>query len=122
MNFIRFVINRKIFVGMLFLGLSMLGIVSYRQLPLELMPNVEYPYLIVQVTSTSAVSPEYMEKLAVIPIEGAISTLDGISAIETSIQRRRGTIYLYFNQGVSLEYAYLKLEEKLSRIISSLSG
>lgn len=98
----------------------MLGVVSYQRLPLELMPNVEYPYLIVNVNSSNDMDPQYMEKKAVIPLEGAISTLDGISSIESSI-RQTGRITVYFNQNINIEYAYLKLQEKINEIISSLS-
>ena len=97
----------------------MLGVVSYQRLPLELMPNVEYPYLIVYVYSSIDMDPRYIEKQAVIPIEGAISTLDGISSIESSIGKS-GRIYVYFNQNINIEYAYLKLQEKINEIISSL--
>ena len=62
MNFLKFVINRRTLVSMLFLGLSLLGIISYRQLPLEMMPEIEFPNLIVQVTSTVEMNPEYFEK------------------------------------------------------------
>jgi len=122
MNIIQFVISRKTFISMLFLGLSMLGMVSYGYLPIEMMPNVAYPYLIVQVNRTGAINPEYMEKQAVIPLEGAIETLEGVRSIESGIQRNRGQIYVYFNQGVHLEYAYLRLFDRINDVMSSLSG
>ncbi|MFC1554169.1 efflux RND transporter permease subunit [candidate division KSB1 bacterium] len=120
MNIFKFVIERKTLISMLFLGLSLLGILSYNQLPLELMPNVESPYLIVQVRSSGQMDPYYVEKLAVIPVEGAINTLDGVKTIETSIQRQRGTINVYFDQNVNLEYAYLKMQAKINEILPSL--
>jgi multidrug efflux pump subunit AcrB len=69
----KFIINRKIFISMLFIGLTLLGYVSYKQLPVELMPNAELPMLFVQINSQE-VDPAYMESQAVIPIEGAIGT------------------------------------------------
>ena len=81
---------------MLFVGLTLLGYISYKQLPVELMPDVELPFLIVQVSSTRDMNPQYIEKQVIIPLEGAIGTLEGISKLESSIQQRRGTIYLYY--------------------------
>ena len=120
MSFLKFVINRRTLVSMLFLGLSLLGAISYRQLPLEMMPEIEFPSLIVQVTSTVEMNPEYFEKQAVIPLEGAIGTLEGVSEIESNIRQRRGTIYTYFNTGVNIDYEYIKLQEKINQIITSI--
>ena len=108
MNFLKFVINRRILVSMLFLGLSLLGVISYRQLPLEMMPEIEFPNLIVQVTSSVDMNPGYFEKQAIIPLEGMISTLVGVSEIESDIRQRRGTIYTYFNQDVNIDYFHHK--------------
>ena len=121
MNIIQFVINRKTFISMLFLGLSLLGVVSYNNLPLELMPDVEFPFLIVQVSSSQEMNPQHIEKQAIIPLEGAIVTLEGISSIESSADQRQGTIYIYFDRNVNIEYAYLKLSERVDELISSLS-
>ena len=39
---------------MLFIGLTMLGYISYQQLPVELIPNTELPFLIVSARSQVA--------------------------------------------------------------------
>ena len=58
------VLHRKTLISMLFLGLSLLGIISYKNLQVELYPNAEFPYLFVQVMSTIEVDPEYVENQA----------------------------------------------------------
>lgn len=121
MNFFKFVINRKTLISMIFIGLSLLGYVSYTRLPLELIPNVELPYLLVQVSCNRDMNPIYIEKQAVIPLEGAVGTLEGVSKIESTIQQRRGTIYIYYNKNVNINFAYIKLQEKISEQIPSLS-
>ena len=88
----KFIINRKILIAMLFTGLSLLGYVSYKQLPVELMPNAELPMLFVQINSTMEVDPHYMENQAVIPIEGAIGAMEGIESIETTLNNRTASI------------------------------
>jgi len=120
MNFFGFIIKRKVFISMLFTGLCLLGIVSYKLLPVELFPNAELPFLIVQVNSVQEMDPEYMEKQAIVPIEGVITTLEGIDKLESYTERRRGIIFVYFNQNIKIKYAYLKLEEKLNLIKASL--
>lgn len=116
----RFAIQRKVFVGMLFLCFTMLGIVSYRHLMVELYPNAELPVLFVQIGSTMEIDPEYMENQAIIPIEGAIGKLEGIEEINSTAGGQRGIIMVYYTRSTNIKYAYLKLQEKVNEIRNSI--
>ena len=120
MNLIEFVIKRKVFISMLFVALTLLGIISYKQLPVELFPNAELPFLIVQVRSQLDMDPGYIETQAIVPLEGAVSTLQGIDKIESYVERNGGSIYVYFNQKVNTKYAFLRLDEKINSIRATL--
>jgi len=111
-----FIIKRKVFISMLFIGLTMLGYVSYKKLAIELFPNAQLPTLIVQVASVLDVDPSYIETQAIIPIEGSIGTLEGIEKIESNITSRYGTIIIYYNQNADLKYANLKLQERVDAL------
>lgn len=115
------IINRKVLVSMLFIGLSFMGYISYNKLPVELFPNVELPILIVRVGSATEVDPKYMESQAIVPLESAISSLEGIEEINANADSRQGMIFISFQQDVDIKYAYLKLEQKVSAIQSDLS-
>ena len=121
MNPFRFVISRKVFIGMCFIAVSMLGWFSLRELPMEITPNSELPYLIVQVNAQSEMDPRYLEKQAVIPVESAASRLEGVTEIETSIDQRRGAIRITYSPDVEMKYAYLKLEEAMEVVKPTLS-
>jgi multidrug efflux pump subunit AcrB/ABC-type multidrug transport system ATPase subunit len=101
---------------MLFLGLTLLGYISYRNLALELLPSVELPFLIIQVNSSREMDPDYMEKEAIIPLEGAIGTLEGIEKIESYCGRRDGRIIVYYISDTNLKFAYLKMQEKVDAV------
>ena len=116
----KFIIERKVLISMLFLGLTVLGYVSYKQLPVELLPNAELPFLFVQASSTTEMAPEYMENQVVVPIEGAIGTLEGIESIESNVNSRQSSIVVYYQKNVNFKYAYLKLQEKINEIQSKL--
>ena len=108
-----FIIKRKTLIAMLFTGLSMLGYISYKNLPVELNPNATLPMLFVQVGTPLEVDPKYMENQAIIPLEGAIGTLEGIEEIVSSAGQQQGSIQISYQQGTNLKYAYLKLVEKV---------
>src|SRR5664279_817777 len=116
----NFILKIRIFISMLFIGLTMLGYVSYRKLSIELFPNAQLPFLIVQVATPIEMDPSYIETQAIIPIEGAIGTLDGIEKIESNITSQYGTIIIYYNQNANLKYANLKLQEKIDIVKSSI--
>jgi multidrug efflux pump subunit AcrB/ABC-type multidrug transport system ATPase subunit len=115
-----FILKRRILISMLFIGLSMLGYVSYKKLSVELFPNAQLPTLIVQVGTPLEKDPSYIETQAIVPIEGAIGTLEGIEKIESNISSRYGTILIYYNQNADLKYANLKLQEKIDIVKGSI--
>jgi multidrug efflux pump subunit AcrB len=115
-----FILKRRVLISMLFIGLSLLGFVSYKKLAVELIPNAEFPTLIVQVGTPLEVDPSYIETQAIIPIEGAIGTLEGVEKIESNISSRYGTILIYYIKNADLKYANLKLQEKIDIIKGSI--
>lgn len=116
----NFIINRKTLICMLFIGISLLGLFSYKQLSMELYPSTEMPMLFVSVNSNTEVDPNYLEQTSVIPTEGAISTMEGIDEINTTINSRSARIVIKYNKDIDIKYAYLKLEQKLASIKSTL--
>ncbi len=115
-----FIIKRKVLITMLFTGLTMLGWFSYKQLSVELYPNAQIPFLFVNVGSMLEVDPEYMEKQAIIPLEGAIGTLAGVDKIESSAGQQQGTIRISYDKSTNIKLAYLKLIEKVDEIRGTL--
>ena len=72
--------------------------------------------LFVQVTSQIEVTPEYMEQHAIIPVESAIASLENIELIESTAGRKRGTVYISYENNTDLKYAYLKLDERIAAL------
>ena len=64
--------------------------------------------------------PSYIESQAIIPIEGAIGTLEDVEKIESNISSRYGTIIIYYIKNADLKYANLKLQEKIDIVKSSI--
>lgn len=116
----NFIIKRKILITMLFTALTMLGWFSYKQLSVELYPNAQVPFLFVNIGSALEVDPGYMEKQAVIPLEGAIGTLSGVEEIQSTAGQRQGTIRISYNKSANVKLAYLKLIEKIDEVKATL--
>ncbi|MBN1939751.1 MAG: efflux RND transporter permease subunit [Candidatus Aminicenantes bacterium] len=117
---IAFFVRRPVLVAMILAGLSLLGLLSYSRLPLELLPATERPRLIVTVGGGQNQDPAYVEQHAVIPLEGAIASLEGIERIETRIDGRRAMVTVYYEPSVRLKYAALKLQRSVALVQSRL--
>jgi len=113
-------IKRRVLISMLFIGLTLMGYFSYSYLPMELYPNAELPVLSVNIGATTELDPKYIENQVAIPVEGVISTLEGVEKIETRISTRNARITVSFVKGTDVKYAYLKLEEKIKSLASNI--
>jgi multidrug efflux pump subunit AcrB/ABC-type multidrug transport system ATPase subunit len=105
---------------MLFIALTLLGYVSYKQLPAELLPNAELPVLFVSVNSQQEMDPAYVESEVIIPLEGAISAIGGVDKIQSEISSRQSSIRIDFKSNVNYKATSLKLEEKMKEVSATL--
>ena len=105
---------------MLFIAFTLLGYVSYKQLPVELLPNAELPMLFVSVSSQQDMDPAYVESEVIIPLEGAISSVGGVDKIQSEISSRQSSIRIDFKSNMNFKTTSLRLEEKMKEVASSL--
>ena len=113
-------IQRKVLISMIFIGLTMMGIFSYGYLQMELYPDAEFPSLNVSVNAKTDLDPKYIENQAVIPVEGVISGMEGVEEIITRISTRNARTSVSFTKNTNTKYAYLKLEEKIKTLAKTL--
>src|SRR6185369_14514101 len=88
---------RRPVATIMFIGfLVVLGLFSYRQLAVDLYPNVDFP--IVTITTTlSGASVEEMESSVTKPIEEALNTIEGIDELRSTTNEGVSTILVFFN-------------------------
>src|SRR5690554_2179152 len=113
-----YLLNRRVTISMLFIAFTLLGYFSYKQLPVELLPNAELPMLFVSVSSQQDMDPGYVESEVIIPLEGAISTVGGVDQIESEISSRQSSIRIDFKSNVNFKTTALRLEEKMREVSS----
>ena len=62
-----------------------------------------------------------VENQAIIPLEGAIGTLEGIESIDSYADHRSGMIFITYNDDTNTKFAYLKLQQKIESVKGNLS-
>ncbi len=104
MNLPSFAVNRPVLTTMVFIGILVLGLVSFTRLQIDLLPEIDFPSISV-VTSYGGAGPEEIETIITRPMEQALSTIDGIERIESFSTEGRSRVALRFIWGTDLDTA-----------------
>ena len=112
-------VRRPIGVGVLTAAISILGLIAVSRLPVDLLPEVDFPRISI-LTSYPGVGPEEMENLITRPIERAVSTIQGVTALEGESAEGLSRVQLQFDWGTDLDAAVNDVRAQLDRLRSQL--
>src|SRR5574342_599991 len=94
-------IKRPVLATMMIVALVVLGLFSYRRLSIDLFPDVEFPFLVIQ-TSYPGASPESVEREVTKPIEEAVNPVEGVKQVQSTSTEGFSTIFVQFELGTNV--------------------
>lgn len=94
-----------------------MGVASYFNLPIELVPKFSPPVVTI-ITTYPGASPSEVENTVAKPIEDAISSLEGIDQIQVSSNENVCFIAVEFDQKMDLDKAVQELQRKVNQVVS----
>src|SRR5690625_3550871 len=100
---------------MIVVAIIALGIVSLRGLVVDLFPQIDLPIAVVA-TSYEDAAPEDIENLISKPVEGAVSSVEGIDMVQSQSQSGSSLVLMTFKNGVDLDQALLDVRERVDQI------
>lgn len=112
-------VKRPIAMSSLLIGLTLLGIYSFIYMGLELMPQLDIPFITI-VTVYPGASPEQIETDVAKRIEDVMMTVDGLKNITSSCMENVNQTLLEFHIGVDVNVAATDVREKLDLIKADL--
>ncbi|WP_102335472.1 efflux RND transporter permease subunit [Salimicrobium jeotgali] len=115
MKLVQTSIKRPVGVIMIVAAILALGFVSLRNLTIDLYPDIDLPVAVVS-TSYEEAAPQDVEQLVSRPIEGAVSSLEGLEVLQSQSQQGASLIFMQFSTGVDLDSALLEVREAVSRV------
>jgi hydrophobic/amphiphilic exporter-1 (mainly G- bacteria), HAE1 family len=115
MSLPRLSIGRPIAVAMLFLAIALLGAISFGRLPVDLLPDVAYPRLVVYTTYSGA-APQEIERMLSEQVEQAIGTVPGVQKVESVSREGVSLVSARFAWGTDMDFAALGAREKLDAL------
>ncbi|PZM64520.1 efflux RND transporter permease subunit [Paenibacillus dendritiformis] len=115
MKIIDVSVKRPIGVMMVVLAILALGMVSLRNLAIDLFPKIDLPIAVVA-TSYQGAAPEEIEKLISRPLEASLSTIQGIDTVSSQSQANSSLVMLQFKTGTNMDNALIDVREKVDQI------
>jgi hydrophobic/amphiphilic exporter-1 (mainly G- bacteria), HAE1 family len=112
MNIAEISIKRPVFIVMIILSIITLGVIGYQRLSVDLLPNVEFPTLVVLTRYEGASSTE-IETLITKPLETALANVEGLDTLSSTSREGVSQIMVTFKMGVDVKFSELKVREKV---------
>ncbi|MBQ3379500.1 MAG: efflux RND transporter permease subunit [Clostridia bacterium] len=119
MGLIKLSIRRPVTILMVVLIILIFGFVSFSNIPIDMMPKMDLPYVIVMTTYSGA-GPYEVESLVTEPIEGAVAAVSGVENIYSTSSEGSSMVIIEFSDGADLDFSSIDIREKIDLISRAL--
>ncbi len=119
MNITALSIRRPSLIIVVFAMLTFMGVASYLNLPIELVPKFSPPVITITTIYPGA-SPSEVENTVSKPVENAVSSIEGIEQIQVSSNENASFVAVELDQAVDLDKAVEEIQRKVNQIQSTL--
>jgi hydrophobic/amphiphilic exporter-1 (mainly G- bacteria), HAE1 family len=118
-NIAELFVRRPVMTLLVMAGILIFGIISYRLLPVNALPNVDFPTIQVQAQLPGA-SPETMASAVATPLEKQFSTIAGIDSMTSVSTDGLSTVTLQFTLERSIDAAAQDVQSAIAAAARSL--
>ena len=115
MRIVSFATRRPVTVFIFALAAVVFGGVAFRDLAVDLLPDITYPSLTVQ-TEYEGAAPVEMENLITRPVEDAVGVVNGVNRVVSSSRADVSEVTLEFSWGTNMDFASLDVRERLDQV------
>ncbi len=114
MSLPEFSIKRPVTILMAVMVCLLLGAISFVDIPVDLMPEVNYPTLSIT-TDYEGVGPEEIETLISRPLEQVVSAAPGVERVTSTSSEGRSSVRVEFVFGMDIDVAADEVRSRLDR-------
>jgi HAE1 family hydrophobic/amphiphilic exporter-1 len=119
MKITEYSLRRPVTVLMIFLSVIVIGIIASRMIPLEFFPEMEYPYVNVNIPYPNS-TPEEIERQITRPVEEILATIGDIKKMRSNSNENDCNIGLEFEWSVNSKIKAIEAKEKIDSIRDQL--
>ena len=109
----KFSVKKPLTIFVAVIAVLVLGVVSYTRMTPDLLPNMDFPYVLIMTTYPGA-SPEKVEQEITKPMEQAMSTLDHIQEVTSVSSENVGMVILEFAESVNMDTVGVDIQQEIS--------
>lgn len=119
MKLIKSSVKRPVGVIMIVLAIIAMGVISVRNLAIDLFPEIDLPIAVVATNYPDA-APQEVEQLVSEPLEGSLSSIEGVNTLQSQSQTGSSMIIIMFENGTNLDNALLEVRESVDQVKAML--
>src|SRR3982075_2344055 len=109
----RIFILRPVATALLMVGILLVGLVAYKQLPVSALPEVDYPTI--QVTTFyPGASPDVMASAVTPPLERQFGQVPGLQQMTSTSSDGSSVITLEFNLSLNIDVAEQEVQQSIN--------
>lgn len=114
----KFSVKKPLTVFVAVVAILVLGVVSYLKMTPDLLPNMDFPYIVIMTTYPGA-SPEKVESEISKPLEQSMSTLEHIKEVTSTSSENYSVVMLEFEESVNMDTIGVDIQQKLAALQGS---
>ena len=111
----KFSVKKPFTIFVAVVAILVLGVVSYTKMTPDLLPNMDFPYVMIMTTYPGA-SPEKVEAEITRPMEQTMSTLDHIHEVSSTSSENYSMVMLEFEESVNLDIISVDIQQAISTL------
>ena len=115
----RLALKYPISTMMAAIAIFVLGIVSFSQLPIDMLPNIQIPVVSV-ITYYNGAGPSDMEQSVTVPIERAVSSTNDVTYVQSSTREGASQVRVNFNWDANTGIGLIDVIQKVNRVLNLL--
>ncbi|GHV51797.1 multidrug ABC transporter [Spirochaetia bacterium] len=112
MSLAKSIVGRPTTIFIIFVLLIGLGVFAFVNLPIDLMPEINPPYLVVY-TNYSGAGPEEVERSVTRPLEAALSSVSSLEKVTSTSSKGSSMVIMQFTYGTDLADASNSVRDSL---------
>ncbi len=116
MKIIEFSTRRPVTVFVFSAAAVVFGVVAFRDLAVDLLPEITYPSLTIR-TEYEGAAPAEVESLVTRPVENAVGVVNNVVKASSSSRADISEVTLEFTWGTSMDMAALDVRERLDLVV-----
>ena len=111
----KFSVKKPLTVFVAVIAILVLGVVAYTRMTPDLLPNMDFPYVMIMTTYPGA-SPEKVEEEITKPMEQSMSTLEHIKEVTSTSSENYSIVMLEFEESVNMDTIGVDIQQQISTL------